>query len=180
MLNTEVKQLLREEFNEITADIINSSIFMELKKEIHHGTTRYNHSIRVAWAAFICARKLGLDYISVTRAALCHDLFRKKDCAGLTKKEINRLHPFIAAENARERFGLNEIEEDAIVNHMYPLTPIRPAYKEGRLLGYVDKCVAIAEGIGYNPVSQTIKKAAKSFTEPAYDYEQPVYSLKRR
>jgi len=157
--------MLKEEFNEIANSIINTEIFQQLKYEVHHGTTRYDHSMRVAWTAFCWAKKLGLDYKSATRAALFHDLFRKKDCKGLTKKEINRVHPLLAVKNAQEHFGINEIEKDAIINHMYPLTPNKPTSKEGRLLGYADKFVAINEGIKYNnPLAHASQKLSRTYS----------------
>ena len=177
MLNTIKKELLREEFYEIAREIVTSSIFLDLKNEVHHGTTRYDHSMRVAWAAFICAKKLGWNPGSVTIAALCHDLFRKEDCEKLTKKDINKMHPMIAANLAKKHFDISEIEEKAILSHMWPLAGTRASSKEGRLLGYVDKCIAIAEGIGYNPVAKTIKRAARAFTQPVNIPESEGYSL---
>jgi len=185
MLNTDVNKTLRDEFNEIIEPYINHPKFQKLKHEIHHGITRFEHSIRVAWYTFLWAKRKGLDYVAATVTGLCHDFFIEEDCEHLTTLEVNKVHGTIAAKNAQKHFSINELVYDGIANHMYPFTD-KPSSPEGVIVQYVDKIVAAYEFfISYNPVSIAYKKAAQMFPEP--DYTQtldnevgPTLSLKRR
>ena len=51
---------------------------------------------------------------------------------------------------------LNEIEKDAIVNHMWPLSEAFPKYKESYILSWVDKYCAVVEVVeqGYKAISR--------------------------
>ncbi|MCD8018619.1 MAG: hypothetical protein LUF92_03280 [Clostridiales bacterium] len=54
-------------------------------------------------------------------------------------------HPMIAADNAKQDYGINDIEENIIKRHMFPLTPIPPKYKEARIVCIADKYCAVLE-----------------------------------
>ena len=97
----------------------------------------------------------GLDAISAARGALLHDFFFydwRTDGPGLHGFR----HPAIARENARSRFALNAIEEDAILRHMWPLTPVPPRYAESVLVCVADKLApsAITEGAALRAVAR--------------------------
>ncbi len=47
--------------------------------------------------------------------------------------------------NALKDFDLNDIERNSIENHMFPMTPVPPAYIEGYLVTLSDKLSATAE-----------------------------------
>ena len=80
MTKSEVKNRMsnkqKEDFNSLVQDIVNNKRFNKLNKELHHGITRYEHSMRVAkWTYKIC-NMLNLEKKDdVTRAALLHDFY---------------------------------------------------------------------------------------------------------
>ena len=41
--------------------------------------TRYDHSLRVSYYSYVLAKKIGLDYVLVSRAGLLHDFFFSED-----------------------------------------------------------------------------------------------------
>lgn len=133
------------DFLDIADSIINTKKFNELKKESHHGLTRDIHVMRVSKYTYKITRKLGMDYVSATRAALLHDYFTESDFHGTKgiKKGID--HPVIAFNNASKEFNLNELEKNAITSHMFPLGKTIPKYKESWVLTLVDKSVATYE-----------------------------------
>lgn len=133
------------DFLDIADSIINTKKFNELKKESHHGLTRDIHVMRVSKYTYKITKKLGMDYVSATRAALLHDYFTESDFNGTKgiKKGID--HPMIAFNNASKEFNLNELEKNAITSHMFPLGKTIPTYKESWVLTLVDKSVATYE-----------------------------------
>ena len=56
-------------------------------------------------------------------------------------------HPKIAVANARKYFSLNDIEEDIIRKHMWPLTLVPPKYKESYIVSFADKYLSSKEFI---------------------------------
>ncbi|HNU91174.1 MAG TPA: hypothetical protein PKO25_04830 [Spirochaetota bacterium] len=127
------------------ATILESEEFQHLSSFTHHGSvTRLEHCVQVARMAYIMARGRGLDAISAARGALLHDFFFynwRTDGPGLHGFR----HPAIARQNAASRFALNAIEEDAILRHMWPLTPVPPRYAESALVCMADKLVAVGD-----------------------------------
>lgn len=128
------------------------SRFHETKQFIQHGTTSvYSHSIKVARNSLRLVNRLHLkvDKASLVRGALLHDYFLYD---WHDKSDDHRLHGFThprrALENAKKCLSLNEREEDMILRHMFPLTPIPPKYKESWILCLVDKLSSIEETIG--------------------------------
>lgn len=133
-------------FDNIAHDIITTNKFNELKNEKHHGLTRYKHVMRVSKYTYKISKKLKMDYVSATRAALLHDYFTKNDFEENSKssKELVN-HPNVASINAQKEFKLNDLEINAIESHMFPLSKTLPKYKESWLLTLVDKSVATYE-----------------------------------
>ncbi len=132
-------------FEEIAESIIHTKKFNDLKKESHHGLTRYDHVMRVARYTYKIAKFLELDYVAATRAALLHDYFTNKEFNGVTGLKKGVVHPNIAYENAKKEFEISEVEKNAIVSHMFPLGDTIPKYKESWVLTFVDKSVATYE-----------------------------------
>lgn len=78
---------------------------------------------------------------------MLHDLFlydwRKKENG---RKGMHALtHGKLACQNATKLFELTQKEQDIIIRHMFPVTPIPPNSKEGFLLTIIDKYSAIIE-----------------------------------
>jgi len=135
-----------EEFKEIVKEILDSDDFKRLSGITHHGTTRAKHSLRVSYTAYKMAKAKGLDYVSAARGGLLHDFFFTNKYS--SKKAANDMlhkHPQIALANAEADFDLNDIERDAIVHHMYPVTSVMPQSKEAKIVSLADKKVAIKE-----------------------------------
>ena len=132
-------------FDTIAKDIINNEYYQKLIEENHHGLNRYEHSIRVAKKTYNIAKKLNINYVSATRAALLHDFFINTDFGEIKGIKKGTTHPEIALQNAKKHFNLNKKEEDAIINHMFPLTFTPPASLEGVVLSLTDKIIAIYE-----------------------------------
>ena len=126
-------------------EILESTEFLLLDNYNHHGrVSRRMHCIYVAAIVFYVASKRDLDFISATRGALLHDFFFYRRRSEAPRLHVFR-HPAIALNAARRRFSLNEIEEDAILRHMWPLTPVPPRYPESALVSRVDKLVALRD-----------------------------------
>lgn len=141
----------KNEFLEIINDILINDDVQKLTLFKHHyGYTRLEHSLSVAYYSYIVCKFLHLDYKSIARAGLLHDLFFY-DCENkLTrpKRHIN-VHPKIALKNAEDLFILNDKEKDIILKHMWPLTPIPPKYLESFIITFVDKYCALKEWSHY-------------------------------
>lgn len=134
------------DFDTIANEIIYTDKFQSLKNEPHHGLTRYDHILRVAKKTYKITKKFNLDYISATRGALLHDYFNDSDYRTTKKmKEKYEIHPVIALNNARREFELNNMEENIIISHMYPMCDVKPHYKESWVVTAVDKTVALYE-----------------------------------
>lgn len=112
-----MKKEYKLEYYEIVEDIINNKHFLKTKEDIHHGSNKYEHLIRVSKCSFVLGKIFKADINSVTRAGILHDFFfgtRKE------KEENSYLnHPHTAAFNARIYFNITPLEEEAIKTHMY-------------------------------------------------------------
>ena len=64
-----------EELNSIITDICENKEFNILKDKTHHGISRYDHSMRVAYYTYLTTKFLKLNYKEATRGALLHDFF---------------------------------------------------------------------------------------------------------
>lgn len=135
---------LNKEFNSIITDIINNEEFQKMKIITHHGITRFNHSLRVSYYTYLVTKKLKLNYIDATRAALLHDFFSCETENMKTKKALKE-HPRIALENSKKYFQLSKMQEDIILKHMYPITTKMPKYKESWIVDIVDDIASLYE-----------------------------------
>ncbi len=133
-----------EEFFEIVEPIINNAEFKKIKNIHHHGITRYDHCMRVAYFSYKISKFLHLEYKEVTEAALLHDFFID-EVSDKNKYEQLIKHPDYALENAKKYFKLTAKQEDIIKNHMFPVTTSIPKYKESWLVDVIDDVAAIYE-----------------------------------
>ena len=133
-------------FSSIVKDITDNKHFNLLNTELHHGITRYQHSMRVAVWTYKIGNKLHLKNIEdVTRAALLHDFYVNDDLVTDNSAKALREHPSVALTNSKKYFDINKTQEDIIVNHMFPCTLTMPKTKEGWLVSGVDKIVGTYE-----------------------------------
>ncbi len=141
-----------DEYYEAISDIYEHEEFLKLKEFFHHNSSIYEHVQDVAYFSYRICKYLKLDYRSAARGALLHDFFlydwRNHDVPDLPRKKFHGLeHPTIAVANAKKHFSINEIEEDIIKKHMWPLTFIPPKYKESFIVSFADKYLSSKEFI---------------------------------
>ena len=142
-------QIKDEKYLDIVKDILKCEEFVYMGKIKHHDNNRLEHSLRVSYCAYKVAKKLRLNYIDVARGGLLHDFFleRTVDYNKWTDKiklyTIN--HPKQALVNAKQYFDINELQEDIIRTHMFPIDIKIPKYAESWVVSSVDKLVSTYE-----------------------------------
>lgn len=139
------------EFYGYIRELINDRQVQQMANFAHHkGTTRLQHSINVSYYNYKLCKLLRLDARAAARAGLLHDFFLH-DWRERTPVEGEGWHgvghPKVALSNAGERISINALEGDMILNHMWPLSPRLPRYRETYVIQLVDKLCAAAEVI---------------------------------
>ncbi|MCD7752052.1 MAG: HD domain-containing protein [Lachnospiraceae bacterium] len=123
--------------------------FASEKTFLHHRKiTVYDHSVHVAEVSLKIADFLPVtvDEDSLIRGALLHDYFLYHRNESVKTYVLHGYrHPMMAAENAKKDYGINDIEENIIRRHMFPLTPIPPKYREAWIVCIADKYCAVLE-----------------------------------
>lgn len=133
------------------SEFYNVNKYRELKSMVHHGNNRLDHINRVSKMSFYISKFMKLDYVSCTRGALLHDFFTADDIRrrdGKYRKFLSE-HPKIALENSKHYFKINEIEEDIILTHMFPVVKGKPKYLESKVVCLSDKLVSFYEFFRY-------------------------------
>lgn len=154
----------KKEFLTIVADLLDNDMVNQMKQyRQHYDSSTYEHCINVSYISYKICKKLKLDYVSMARAAMLHDLFLYDWRAPRENKKFSELHAFshpkIALENAKKVTKLNEKEIDIIEKHMWPVTIKLPKYKESYVITFADKYSAIQEGIRYYKKKNSIRRA---------------------
>jgi len=136
-------------YNNCVSDIANApEVYMLDNFTQHMNTSRLKHSADVSYYSFLVCRALRLDYRAGARAGLLHDLFYYDWRAENHRRGYHaKAHPKAALDNARKLSELSSVEEDAIVNHMWPITMHFPRYRESYVVSFVDKYCACREVI---------------------------------
>lgn len=142
-----MKKIEDEQYLPLVEHIIGDKEFNKISDADHHGTSRFEHSMRVSYFSYKIARALGLDYESTAKAGLLHDFFITEDENKTFIKSIKSMfkHSRIAADNAINQFGVSEKERNIIETHMFPLNIKPPKYAEGWVVTLVDKMVGTYE-----------------------------------
>ncbi len=144
-----MQDLLNEqEFNSIIKDLIENETVQQMKNyNQHYNVSCFTHCVTVSYYSYKMCKALGWDYRSAARAGMLHDLFlydwRKPRPDGKGLHAFR--HPRTALNNATKIFDLNEIEKDAILKHMWPLTVFLPRYKESYIITIADKYAVFLE-----------------------------------
>lgn len=133
-----------EEFILLIEKLANSEDFQKTKYISHHGMTRYDHSIRVAYYTYRITKTLRLNYKEATQAALLHDFFFD-DVVNESKYKKLIHHPKYAVENAKKYINLTDLQKDIIEKHMFPITIVPPKYLESWIVDIADDIAAIYE-----------------------------------
>lgn len=140
-------QTIRE-FYAVVGELTSRAEVRRLRDTIHHRCySRYYHSLHVAYLTFRITKRLRLDYVSATRAAMLHDFFYFEWKRAKLSRSDGYVwkHPIIAYKRARRLFPINEKEKDIIVKHMWPFANGVPKYAESWIVCAVDTLQAIIE-----------------------------------
>lgn len=133
-------------YTNIINDILDNDEFLKIKNYKHHGLSRLEHSLRVSYYSYLITKKLKLNYIAAARGGLLHDFFLNENLSERKQKLSLIYHPYEALNYANSFFYLSDLEQDIIINHMFPTLPHKiPKYAESWIVSLVDKIVAIYE-----------------------------------
>lgn len=140
---------LSSEYLGCVRDILEHPVFCSMEYYYQHGkTTCKEHCIRVSYLSYRICRRMGWDSRAAARAALLHDLFLYDwhTHAKLTGEHFHGFtHPRAALQNAVTHFELTRQEQNMILRHMWPLTPVPPATLEGLAVCCADKVCSSSE-----------------------------------
>jgi uncharacterized protein len=117
-------------------------------REFHHhsGISCYDHCLRVSYYAYRLARAFRVDPSAPARAGMLHDMFLYDWKTTKTPGTLHAFsHPRSALANAEAAVLLTETERDAILKHMWPLTPALPRHRASFLVGLADKLATVAD-----------------------------------
>lgn len=146
------KELDYRKIEELGRDILDSDEFKKIINQRHHiNSTVGYHSVHVAQKMLLFARLFGgIDETDVVRASLWHDV-------GIYDRDSFRhgmdtafSHPVRSLMKAEESGTVNATQADMIANHMWPVTPVIPKTREGRLITLADKWCAITEFLHFH------------------------------
>ena len=145
-----MKKINDKEFFEIVSDILDNEEFLKRKKYKHHGNISvYDHSLKVSYLSYKCAKKMGLNKYDAAIGGLLHDFYYKPWNENCKKKKFFEKHGFVHAKEALEnskfffKNNLNNVREDIILKHMFPLNIKLPKYRESWLIVVIDKYVSL-------------------------------------
>jgi uncharacterized protein len=137
------------ENNAVFKEIVNDSRFLKEKEFMQHGNTSvYEHSIYVATTCAKIVKKFNIkvDEDSLIKGALLHDYFLYDWHVSDKSHRLHGFtHPKTSWRNAKRDFGLNKVEENMILSHMFPMVPKLPKHKESWILTVADKYCATRE-----------------------------------
>lgn len=139
------------EYLNIVRDVLKNEEFKKRKFFRHHGNiTVYEHSLKVSYVAYKISQKFEwLNSSEVAIGGLLHDFYYEPWQENHEKKQQGESHCFVhafeALRNAKDNFPelLDEVIEDIIEKHMFPLNSALPKYKEAWLITIVDKLVSL-------------------------------------
>lgn len=148
-----VKDTQQNDIMAVGKDIVSSDRFAKANTVPHHHKGRHiaSHSLETAEYALMLCRWLGAHGVSVNeedvvRAALLHDIGMTEDEVFLSPSPIKAYtHPVEGARIAKEEFGANDVQANAILRHMWPIGFIPPKSIEGWVVVAADKCCSIHE-----------------------------------
>ena len=125
--------------------IMNEDVRKLYEYKQHLGTTRFSHSLNVAFISWRIARKFHVDASSTARAAMLHDFCLYNFHTEKPLKKINIFyHPKVAEKTGISHFVLDKRQRRAIRSHMFPLGPF-PTSFEAWIITCADKYCAIKE-----------------------------------
>ena len=135
------------EYLSIVGELMRTDGVQYMSKTIQHSDiTTFEHVRSVSFISYKICKHLKWNYVAAARGALLHDLvYYDWHDSDKSHRLHGYRHPGFALKNAGELTNLSELEENIILRHMFPLTPIPPRYKESILVSLVDKYCATKE-----------------------------------
>lgn len=148
-----MKDQLLEDIMALGGDIVASERFARAKKVPHHSKSGNIalHSMETAGYALLIAdwleeHGLTVSRTAVVRASLLHDI-------GMTEPSVFRSpsprkafsHPRTGARIAKEEFGADDMQIEAIRHHMFPVCSTPPRSAEAWVVSLADKCCSLNE-----------------------------------
>ena len=135
-----------KEYKKIVKNILRNNEFKKMYNIEHHGISRWEHLVKISYHSYVIAKKLNMDYKSVARGALLHDFYLDGDERSKKRKFLDTFsHPKKALNTSLKHFDINEMEQNIIVSHMFPIYFVLPRFKESILVDLVDKCIGSVE-----------------------------------
>ncbi len=157
-----LKNIEDQYFEDLVNEVIVATKFSDSKAFMHHGKTSvYEHSIQVAYKSYIIAKKMNFtkNLRSLVVGALLHDYFLYDWHDRLNGVRLHGFkHPFTALRNVKAELEIDDITEDIIVKHMFPMTIIPPIYTESWIVTIVDKVCAINELAYIGKIKKVLKR----------------------
>ena len=128
----------------------NEKILNMEKVPMHRGSNCYLHSFRVAKLAVhkgVQRKNVNVEVILI--ASILHDYYLydwRKDKS--KRRHHGTRHPYIAAEQAKRDFDIDELTQKVIKSHMWPLNFSEfPRTREALFLSVADKMIATREAL---------------------------------
>lgn len=145
------ENIIDSDYLAIVNNILNNDEFIRRKEYKHHGEISvYDHSLRVSYLSYKFAKKFkSVNEKDVAIGGLLHDFYYKPWMNDTKKRKFFEKHGFVhareALENSKIFFSeeLNDIREDIILKHMFPLNIKLPKYKETWIITLFDKLVSL-------------------------------------
>lgn len=138
-----------ERYLSCVSDILHNPSFLAISRIPHHDSNILTHVIAVSTLSFRLCSIFGWNAHAAARGGLLHDFFlynwRDRNDPAKPAGLHGFSHPAAALRNSREIFTVSALEEDIILRHMWPLTPIPPRYRESWVIMIADKLIATRE-----------------------------------
>ena len=143
----------KPDLEQMGGDILHSERFAKAYKVPHHNEHGNIglHSRETAGYALDFARWLNqhgkpIDERDVVRASLLHDIGMTEDQVFLSPSHEKAFtHPKEGARIAREEFGANDVQLNAIRYHMWPIGFVAPCHPVGWVVLAADKYCSMRE-----------------------------------
>lgn len=144
-----ISDTLKQELEKLYRFFFNHEKIQKMKDvQMHRGSNTFLHSFKVAKLAIKRAlRHKNVNLKAILIASILHDYYLYD---WRTQREYKshhaKNHPFIAAENAKKDFGIDEEVIKIIQTHMWPFNIKRfPETTEARIVNFADNRIALKE-----------------------------------
>lgn len=134
-------------------DILSSDRFAKARGVPHHNAhgnialhCMETAAYALGMARWLNSRGANIDERDVVRASLLHDIGMTEDEVFESPSKIKaKTHPLEGARIAKEEFGANEVQLDAILHHMWPIGLVGPRDATGWVVMLADKYCSMHE-----------------------------------